>query len=379
MNEILSSKGCNVNIEKKSGTQTPDSSTGFENTKRGIEVLIDWCGFTLPIEGLEGVERVQRLLGIPSDDFCDMPKGANGYKSGVICGNICILYDGKPGMGAHVNMTGQGCRQYEGRFGDEWKALFKRVFDAGGHFSRQDVALDDYRGRITLHQIKDKAMKHEIRTLFGRTNEDGSRRPCLITIEPDFCSAPGVNDGLTVSFGKRGNGVYLRIYDKGVKEGVKYPWLRSELELRDERADEMAKKIVNGDDIELGKLAAGVLKTYVNFIDPSATDTNTARWAISPWWLEFLGGVERIRLTVKPAVKTIDDTKEFLEEQAATSLAMMNIYSEHLKGNNDGSSYYFPNLVRRLVRDGKERLKPRHIAILQAAGVPAISCHQGGE
>lgn len=369
MKKIIQPNGGGVNGQGDGINKPPYSSTGVENTKRGIEVLIDWSGFTLPFEDLEGVERVQRLLGIPAEDFCDMPKGAMGYKSGLMCGNIFILYDGKLGMGVHVNMPGQGCRQYEGRLGNEWKALFKRVFDAGGHFSRLDVALDDYRGRITLHQIKDKGLKHEVRTLFGRKNEDGSRRPCLITIEPDFCSAPGVNDGLTVSFGKRGNGVYLRIYDKGVKEGVKYPWLRSELELRDERADEMAKKIVNVDDIELGKLAAGVLKTYVNFIEPSVTDTNTARWAISSWWIEFLGSVERIRLTVKPDVKTIDDTKEFLEEQVATSLAMMNIYSEHLKDRCDSNSLYFPNFVRRLVREGKERLKPRHIAILQAAGV----------
>lgn len=368
MKKIVQLNNGVVNGQEDGINKTPDSNTGFENTKRGIEALYDWCGFTLPIEGLEGVEQAQRLLGIPSEDFSDMAKGANGYKSGIICNNICILYDGRLGMGVHVNMTGQGCRQFEGRFGDKWKAIFKSIFDAGGHFTRLDVALDDFRGHITLQQIMDKSLKREVRTLFGRKNEDGSRRPCTIYIQPDFCSAPGVNDGLTVAFGKRGNGVYLRFYDKGVKEGINYPWVRTELELRDERADEMARKIINGGDNELGKLVAGILKTYVNFVEPSLTDSNISRWAVSSWWSDFLGCVEKVRLTIQKVVKTINDTKEWLEEQVSTSLALMYLYSEHLE-KTEGVYQYFVNLVSRLRKEGIERLKPRHYEILKAAGV----------
>ena len=80
MNKILPSKVCDVNIKKDSGTKPPSNSMGAENTERGIEGLIDWFEFTLPLPGPEGLELVKELLKIPSADWLDMPKGALGYK-----------------------------------------------------------------------------------------------------------------------------------------------------------------------------------------------------------------------------------------------------------------------------------------------------------
>lgn len=363
MKEIIPLKGCNVNKERMSEVKPPYNSMGAENTERGVEALIDWFEFSLPLPGSEGLKLVKELLKIPDADWLGMPKGALGYKSLVKCGDISILYDGKPNMGIHVNITGQGCRQYEARFGNRWSELINSIFIMNGGFSRLDAALDDYRGRFTLQDIMNKVLKHEVRTLFGRKKEDGSRRPFRIMIEPDFESAPGANDGLTVYAGSAQSDVMIRFYDKAVQQSVKFPWVRTEIQCRDKRADKLAMEIVGG-DIEgkvLGKVAAGVLRTYVNFVEPCA-DTNMARWAVSSWWSEFLGCVERVRLTIQKGVKTIKETMDWIKRQVSKSLAKADIYLDA-----KGLDAY--DWIGELFSEGRSRFKPADYAQLQAAGV----------
>lgn len=353
MNEILPSNGCNVNKENKEGTKPPDSNTGAENTKVGIEALIDWCSFTLPFDGLEGVELVKQVLMIPSEDFVEMSKGGNGYKSQVRCGDIAIFFDGKPDMGIHVCMTGQGCRQYEARFGNRWKELFKSIFEPGGHFARLDTALDDYRGRFTVKDIAEKVRRREVRTYFRG-------KPQIIESH-DLQSEPGKNDGESVYFGSGQSELRIRFYNKAVEQGVNYPWVRTETQCRNERADMMAKMIMCGGDDELGKIVSGVLRHYVNFIEP-CEDTNKARWAVSFWWDEFLGCVERVRLTVQKAVKTIKETMDWIKRQVSKSLAKADVYLD-----SEGMDAY--DWIGELFAEGRSRFKSADYAQLQAAGV----------
>lgn len=362
MQEILPSKGCNVNIEKDSGAKPPSNSMGAENTRVGIEALIDWFEFSLPLTGEEGLYQVKKLLKI--EEWLEMPKGALGYKSGLRSGDISLLYDGKANMGIHVTMKGQGCRQYEALYGNRWSELINSIFIMNGGFSRLDAAIDDYRGRYTLQLIMDKVLKREVRTLFGRKKEDGSRRPFRIMMEPDFCSAPGANDGITVYGGSAQSDVVIRFYDKAVQQGVKYSWVRTEIQCRNKRADKLAMEIVGG-DIEgkgLGVVAAGVLRTYINFVEPSLSDTNVARWDVSPWWSEFLGLVEKVRLTIKAVVKTIKDTMDWARHQWSKSAAVIDLFLDSKKLD----AYDF---FGELISDGRSRLKPSDYAKLQAAGV----------
>ena len=364
MQEILPSKGCNVNIEKDPGIKPPSNSMGAENTRVGIEALIDWFEFSVPLPGPEGLKLVKELLKIPDADWLEMPKGALGYKSGLRSGDISLLYDGKSNMGIHVTMRGQGCRQYEALHGNRWGELINSVFIMNGGFSRLDAAIDDYRGHYTLQMIIDKINKREVRTLFGRKKEDGSRRPFRMMIEPDFCSAQGVNDGMTVYGGSAQSDVMIRFYDKAVQQGVKFPWVRTEIQCRDKRADKLAMEIVGG-DIEgkgLGKVAAGVLRTYVNFVEPSETDSNIARWAVSSWWSEFLGCVEKVRLTIKAVVKTIKDTMDWARHQWSKSAAVIDLFL-------DSKKLDVYDFFAELISDGRVRLKSSDYAKLQAAGV----------
>lgn len=322
----------------------PYSNTGAENTFGGLKALIDWCSFTLLCND---IRRVQEVLQIPSSDWVQVPRGGKGYKCQLCCGAISIFYDGAPDMGIHVNMSGQGCRQYEGRFGDVWSDLFKRVFEAKGHFSRLDGAIDDFHGFFSVEQIEEKVLRRGVRSRFKKARG---------MTEYDLTNDVGRGDGKTVYFGSPSSDIQIRIYDKAAQQGVAQVWVRTEVQCRDERSDALAVQIMS--DLNLGKLLAGVLGNYITFIE-SSEDSNKARWPVSSWWSDFLGDVEKVKLTILKAVKTIDEKMEWVNRQVSTTLALIGL---HLKGK--GTDIY--DFVSEMLIEGEKRLKPHHEALLLA-------------
>ena len=366
MSKILPLNSLDVNGQGDGINKPPYGNTGVLDTV-GLKSLIDWCDFTLPVSfGLDGagvdevkileglpsrfsyaLDKVKELLGIPSGDWLQMPRGGRYYKSQLRCGHISIYYDGAAGMGIHVSMSGQGCREYEGRFGDVWEELLAKVFLAGGHFPRLDGAIDDFSGSFTVEQIEGKVKMRELKSLFKKSRG--------IT-DYDLSKEPGKGEGKTQYFGSTASDTQIRIYDKAAEQGVNYSWVRTELECRNEKADELARHIIAGD--WLGRIISGVLKNYVNFLEPS-DDSNKARWSVCSWWDKFLGDVEKLRLSVQKAVQTIEKKKNWLIKSVSTSFALVNAHYDNKKRD-------FNDFVCELLEGGQERLKPHHIALLQA-------------
>lgn len=317
----------------------PSTNRGVQNTTPlpRLESLVDWCAFTVADSG--AWEKVLQVIGIPEKDFVQMPKGGLGYKSQKRSGHIAVFTDGKPDMGIHVEMSGQGCREFDASSG-RWRELFSRVFEVGGHFTRLDVAIDDRQGLFFLSEIQEKMQRREVRSRFKEGRE---------TTSYGFTDDPG-RDGKTLYFGSMKSDAQIRIYDKAVEQGIEGVWIRTEVQCRRERANILAGYLCESDD--LGAIAARVLKNYLAFIDPSS-DSNKARWAVSSWWEKFLGAVERLKLTVKKAERTIEQVREWFEKQVSPSLALIFMSA-------GGDLDYLVDLVTQ----GKKRLKPRHMAML---------------
>ncbi len=199
--------------------EPPHSNTGAENTNTEKEVLIDWISFTFPSFDQSYLNQVYDLLNMYSDDFIQMPSGAHGYKSMLRCGDISILYNGAIGMGIHVMMTGNGCRQYETRNCKKWDTLFQKVFDLQGNFTRIDVAIDDYSGKITLPMIQDKIERREIKSRFKLARHMGS-----IELNTNAYETAGN----TIYFGSSLSKIMIRIYDKGKEQKINKRWIRFE-------------------------------------------------------------------------------------------------------------------------------------------------------
>ncbi len=325
------------------GIMPPCSNTGAKPTKL-LSALIDWVSFTVPISFVD-ISKVYSLLGLDAVDFVRMKKGLNGYLVYLRRGDIVILSDGQvEGMGTHVFMTGEGCRQYEFKHGDRWKELFRDVFLLGGHFTRVDVAIDDYKGFFTIEQVAEKVKRDELRTLFKQASSMSSYRL-------GECNGGA---GTTVYFGSNTSRIKIRMYDKSKQMLVDYTWNRIEIEARDERANLLVQEIINTSN--LGVLVAGVLKRYVNFIEPCSGDSNRSRWDVSKWWDDFLGDVEKVKLTVKKAQKTLNEVVAWVEKQVAPSLALI----------KEKYGRAFTSFMQYVLFDGKERWTPNHLAILQA-------------
>ena len=319
-------------------------------TNRGAEMtlppdnrsLIDWAGFTLKISNPKDVVS---LLGLDPDLFAPFPFGFSGYRKSLRCGNISVYYEGREDMGCHVEMTGQGCREYEAFFTlNPWVDLFKSVFSAQGKFSRLDLALDNVDGVLSLKKIL-KALRHgETRSLFSEWR----------LIRKGVIGQGKNLSGETLYLGSPKSHVLFRIYDKAKQSNLDGFWIRFEIQLRNNRAQEAVRLLA--DKVSIGTVATGIINNYFAIIH--LDDANKSRCSLQRWWADWLQSTEKISLGTAKEQKFVTDTMDFIRRQYAPSLAMI---KQHL-GPNPFKSY-----VSELLDDGQERMSAKHERMLSAS------------
>jgi Putative phage replication protein RstA len=302
-----------------------------------------------------------------------------------IHGNIKVYTSDREDMGVHCELSGNACREYEFFFNNNWVDLIKRIKENRGHFSRIDLAIDDFDGIFTLDQIEQKVQNSEIVSYFKKGR-----------ILTEYNLTAQDNLGQTIYFGSPQSRIRVRMYDKAIEQLIKEQssreadaikeesklkvtakqrklnkqireenyrqerlnntqiWNRTEIQSRDERADSIALYIMTG--LDLGPVLFGILKNYLNFVDPSTTDKNKSRWPISEFWQKFLGQVEKLQLTTEKIQRTIKRIKDWVIRQVAPSLALISM-NKQLE----------MNLVEiaEIILFAKNRLKKRHYALLQ--------------
>lgn len=274
----------------------------FENV-----ILYDW----LTVSSKEEDPQVWvKLLGMERCGWDELGHGRNGYRNGLYFGSISILYDGNPGMGTCLDMSGQGCRSFEEYGTGDFDGLF-RLFQRGEgyHVTRLDVAFDDHSGIL------------DIQRLFRDTdNQEGEQQFVSkfrkSKIEKEFKDG---RSGITVYHGSKKSAVLIRIYDKAAERGLpeSQHWVRVELQLRDERASAFCFDV-----LPIGVLFRGVLVNYVRYVDDPGGDSNRWRWPMKDYWAELIDQVGRIQLYVKPGIEyNIRQLDTFVFEQASNAIA----------------------------------------------------------
>lgn len=230
-------------------------------------------------------------------------------------------------MGIHCELSGSACRAYEFFFGSNWTQLIKRIRENSGHFSRIDIAIDDFDGIFALKQIEQKVQKGEIVSFFRRGR-----------ILKEYSLSQEDNLGQTIYFGSTQSRIRIRMYDKAIEHPNKEQksreadeitqeskakvlakqrkrkqtnprrtipsrttqpktnLARTEIQSRDERAEQIANHMIC--ELNIGTIAFGILKNYLSFVEPSETDKNKSRWRVSNFWTKFLGEVEKLKLTI---------------------------------------------------------------------------------
>lgn len=117
----------------------------------------------------------------------------------------------------------------------------------------------------------------------------------------------------------------LRVYDKQLErnqkaedgEKLQDPWVRWEIELKNERANIAADFLIRKK--QLGEIIMEILNNYVRVIVHD--DSNRSRCSAHPLWEKFVGMVGKLRLYVATVEKTIKDKKKWLIKQCLPTLA----------------------------------------------------------
>jgi phage replication initiation protein len=321
----------------------PCASRGAQNTSGGaLRALVDWVSVTL--KNVHDVHDVIDLLGLPRENFCEFPTGKYGYKSHMRFGHIAIYYDGRSDMGIHIEMSGQGCREFEQYTKRDWSQFFALLLNLDVNFTRLDLAIDDFRGYFTIQQVINKVRRGHVASRFKEARRSDS-----------YKIATGENTGMTVYFGDASSRLQVRFYDKykervskghEILEGVTC-WNRIECQLRKERAMAAAVMIAN-ESYNVGQMVMGILANYIRFLVPSK-DANKSRWKTCDWWEEFLHGVEKLKLTQVAPDATIERAKSWVERQVAPTLAMLYEAFD-----------YDEDLIWDFIREGLPRLTDKH-------------------
>lgn len=256
-------------------------------------VLIDWLTFTT--KDLD-YKKLIGFLGLEHVDFTET-RGHNGYKNALLYGGIWIMFDGREDMGVCVEMSGQGCRQYEtsGLYNLDYLSDYLAHHSDKYNITRLDVAFDDIdhdgKGLLDVRVIDEYARKDyyvsRFRSKFGEWSgkhaEDGEKALPLAH---------------SVYFGSPQSNTRVRIYDKAMERGgLDYHWTRVELQLRHQSALNFLL-----DEHSVGEKFYGVLNNNLRFVLPDPFDTNRWRWVTTRWWEEFLQSALKISLFTKKGV-----------------------------------------------------------------------------
>jgi phage replication initiation protein len=295
----------------------PLCNTGVQNTSQsGSRALVDWVSFTL--KNVQHVQDVIDILGLDSNLFMDCKNGEHGYLSQKRFGGISIFYDGREDMGIHVNISGQGCRQFETYSSMSWSLFFNLLFNFELNITRLDVAVDDFTGTLKLATIKRKIRDALITSRFRDAIE--IRKTHL---------KDGSSKGDTVYFGSPTSDIQVRFYDKylerlesgfEIEEGIE-SWVRAEIQLRDDRAY-AAAVILSTEELQVGEMVKGILKNYIRFL-VKGHQKNKSYWSTAPFWIKFLDNVEKLALSQQAPDRTIERTYNWIEKQADTSIALL--------------------------------------------------------
>lgn len=255
---------------------------------RDNKFLIDWFSFTSKIDSDNSILEVLGLSHFK--DAFQVMYGFQGYKTRLYFDGISIHYCHAKNDGVWVEMSGQGCRNFETyskiSFDDLFKIVLYNQDKDDYHVTRLDVAYDDFKKVIPLRKLSKQILDEHFVSRF-------SSKSCTVT------QAAG-RKGITCDLGSRKSEIKFRVYDKAFERGYfkeieedHFTWTRWEIQLRDERAFNF---ILHSLSDGVGSVFKGVVLNYFRVVDVDKHDSNKWRWRVSKWFDRFIGDVEKISL-----------------------------------------------------------------------------------
>ena len=299
------------------------------NKKRQeLEAVIDWVQVTF--QDLNQTEIMEYILQFEPELMTYEGRGRFRYAGKWAFGGIEILTPPSdyPDMGFHIYMTGSACRSFEIYLRAQnrtWFDFFADCLHYNGKFTRLDIAIDDRNPYFAIRELGQKIEQRECISRF--------RNWSFI----DGGTTTGEKSGCTVNLGSRESLCAMVFYEKNYEQSRKTglpvetygAWNRYEVRLRKEVATNCVGNLVRKKNICF--IGLEIINYYIRMAVKSETDENRSRWSTWEPWEEFLEGTGRLKLSMRPAPRTLEQKKQWIENYVAPTLKMIQLVDDNLE------------------------------------------------
>lgn len=272
-------------------------------------ILFDWLSFTSPAHSPQSIIE---FLGLSSLNWTSC-RGHRTYQDCYKFGEINICYNSTVNEGVWVEMSGQGCREFEEYSIRSFKDILCDIVNSPDsksyHISRIDLAYDIFDKKILdIHKLKKETeLLNFVSTFKDPVIEYGVR-----------------SHSCTIYYGSKASDIYMRCYDKKIerdREDIDY-WVRWEIVLKNNNAREFLIEWFTG--FSIGDLFCKLINHYIRYIVPDTEQKNISRLKTARWWDRFVDTFGEIKIyTPKPTAYNIYRCEDYVYKQAGNAVAAL--------------------------------------------------------
>lgn len=269
-------------------------------------LTVDWLAFA--VQSVPDKD-IFSFLGIFQQLDWHVGSGNFGaYPDTLRYGSIVIGINGVNGYEFYVQLSGQGCREFEDLMpeGWSWEDFLKRLYsDVNVSIRRLDIAGDEREGFFNIDRFDKavKACKYATRCKMPTVQKYG-REVCYV--------------------GSAHSSVLVRFYNKKLERGFSpedddgRPWWRAEIQLRDDYCYQMIGDILK---FGIGKAFSGHLLNHIRWLSKPNNKENSQRISTVRWYSDFLGECEKLKFTSAPGAEyNLSKLSRYVIHQAGSSV-----------------------------------------------------------
>lgn len=263
------------------------------------------------------------FLGLEDMPFEVSGKFRYNYNSSLYSGGIIIGFENKTSeYSCYVAISGKGCRNLESYFGGpgvfDWYTFLLKLYELEISFRRIDIACDTYDDSINIK----RCLKYYEADKFASK----SKRVVgyCFSQEEFLVGAPSSNMLVRIY-----NKALERGYSDGLKDGK--PWVRCEMQLRDEYAAQFVNEYMLS--LDIGKIYKMHLNGFMRFLAAPNDKKNSQRIPSAKWWEKYCDGLPGVRFCSAPGVEyNYKKSYNYVKNQAASSVKFLALFNNWSPG-----------------------------------------------
>jgi hypothetical protein len=291
--------------------------------------------------------------------------GLYGYGFSMVSPDGVTLLFSLGRSDVHVQISGRGC--------DRELCQLVDLLTVGDVVTRLDIAIDCIGSGFTCAEIWGYlqrgcflSVSSDIRQCEGLLSRGGrieraardqgkwSGSSSLRELPNSRLQKTRSNSGHTIYVGSASSDRMVRIYDKGAEQGTGTDWLRFEVQLRRQSANQfflLACK--EGDSAVFEEKALGLLNKQIRLIEPGqdklVEQRNYSFLKLLPFWEKLVSKIGPLKLQLPKPLKTVRNTIRYIKGAGAAIKMLKGVMED------------FPEFIHSVVEDAV--LKPHHVAM----------------